>query len=466
MRSPGAPLEALPHQPLQTPQSVAQIEVDASAGLLVPAPATGVARVSGRAGMMLRLQYESLTPAQRGGLHIVRRSAMRDGHAVIEISFNSQGSEISSADARAARTELAQLNARQVLVLHGDYTSTDQDLSVLEARSSNTSDAGLDRGIALLNRGEYAAARAAFDEIIAREPDSEWALANRGMTHVWDEDFVAAETDFARALAINPGVFVAYQGRGVIAMRQQRYEDAVSAFSTAMRLEPENTFAQARRAGVYVLMGNFIAAESEYRQLLAGSPGNLAYRAGLAFSLAELERRDEAQVVLAALMDGLEPSSMEWEDALMARSLIAAQIGLFELAIEDADQMVRTSDAQVPVLTHRCRVLAIANRNLDQARRDCAEARRLDGRYDEIFAGLGLISFREGNAARAVEELTRALRRNAVQPDILFVRGLAYEQLGDTERAESDFAAARNAWPSIERTLTRYGFIRESVAQE
>lgn len=395
-----------------------------------------------------------------GAVHVVRRGMMRDGDAEFTLSTKTLASELSAAEAKAARSELGKLGALQVYVQSASYTRTEADLQAIEKLQSGP-EARLQKAIDLLNTGKPKEARAIFDQIISDKPDSEWALANRGMTYLDTDEPERAEADFARALAINPGVYIAYHGRGRIALEQSRFQDAVTAFSTALRLRSDSLYALRNRAVAYFKLKDFSAAEQDFRGALKADPSAIGVRVGLVTSLVELDRRDEAKTALAPLTEGLAVLSSEWEDALMLRSNLAIQLGLLDLALDDANTLVATSAAQVPVLARRCHILALSNADLEQARSDCDRARKLDPTFEDAYAGLGIISFRQGSAKKAVEELSRALRKNPRLEDLRFVRGLAYQQLGDQANAAADFAAAKDAPLDVERSLARYGLKRQ-----
>jgi tetratricopeptide (TPR) repeat protein len=174
--------------------------------------------------------------------------------------------------------------------------------------------------------------------------------------------------------------------------------------------------------------------------------------------LSELGRHEEARAELDLLTEGLEVGSYEWEEALMLRSSVAAQLGWFDRAIEDANELVRRSAAQVPNLAHRCRMLAAANRELDQALRDCNQSLRLDADFEEALVSRALVRLRRGEFAQAAADYSAALATSPGLAEARYGRGLAYALNGERERAQSDLAAGRAMSSSIEEYFTGLGF--------
>jgi tetratricopeptide (TPR) repeat protein len=440
------------------PYLAAQREGSASEPpLLVPYPVWAEARILVRlpnGGDSFRFEGEELQ-RELGPMRLTRRFALSGEEATIDVSFRTLGSEISAAEAHEAHAALDVIR-QQVLRLEASlYDHSEADLAALETRGDGR--AGLERAIALLNRGELAAARTAFDAILSQNPDDAWALGNRGMVLLWEGETDAAEADFERALTLDPRVYVAYQGRGVLLYERGQYGAAAEAFSTALRLNQTN-FARAGRARAYAASGDHARALEDYRALAATAPQSVTLRTAIAESLSELGRHEEARAELDLLTEGLEVGSYEWEEALMLRSSVAAQLGWFDRAIEDANELVRRSAAQVPNLAHRCRMLAAANRELDQALRDCNQSLRLDADFEEALVSRALVRLRRGEFAQAAADYSAALATSPGLAEARYGRGLAYALNGERERAQSDLAAGRAMSSSIEEYFTGLGF--------
>lgn len=408
-------------------------------------------------------QFEGEAWTRRvGPFEFARSFAINGEEAVVDLRYRTLGGEVAATEARAVESELNALFRQSLRLVAARYNHTEADLAALGARGSGN--AQLERGIALLSRGDVDGARAAFDAMLEQNPEDAWALANRGMAHLWRHDVEAAETDFERALTLDPSNYVAYQGRGVLLYERGEHRAAVEAFSTALRLNA-NPFARVGRARSYTELGDHARALEDYRALLNEAGMRVEIRAAIAESLLELGREDEARAELEAISVGDERGSPEWENAVMLRSQIAARIGWFDKAIEDANTLVEASSAPVPVLAHRCRILAAANRDLDRALRDCNESLSMDDDYAEGLISRGLVHLRRGDFAAAIRDYSAALGHRPGVAEAHFGRALAYAGAGDRARAEADWAAARAISPTAGDYFETLGLAADAVPE-
>jgi tetratricopeptide (TPR) repeat protein len=139
----------------------------------------------------------------------------------------------------------------------------------------------------------------------------------------------------------------------------------------------------------------------------------------------------------------------------MLRSRVAAEVGWFSIAIEDANALVERSVAQVPIRAHRCRILASANQQLDQALRDCNAALRMDRDYEEALMSRALVQLRRGAFSQAARDYTAALAEDASLAEARFGRGIAHIRMGQAAQGQADLAAARALSPTIEQYFDR-----------
>lgn len=121
----------------------------------------------------------------------------------------------------------------------------------------------------------------------------------------------------------------------------------------------------------------------------------------------------------------------------MLRSRVAAEVGWFSIAIEDANALVERSVAQAPIRAHRCRILASANQQLDQALRDCNAALRMDRDYEEALMSRALVQLRRGAFSQAARDYTAALAEDASLAEARFGRGIAHIRMGQAAQGQA-----------------------------
>jgi len=91
---------------------------------------------------------------------------------------------------------------------------------------------------------------------------------------------------------------------------------------------------------------------------------------------------------------------------------------------------------------HRNRAEALIRLDhLDEAERDCEQARALAPDHPYTYARLGQLAFARDDYTAAVEHYTAALDRQP-QADFYFGRGLAHLALGHPDQALADYQAA------------------------
>ncbi|MFC0865301.1 tetratricopeptide repeat protein [Sphaerimonospora cavernae] len=217
--------------------------------------------------------------------------------------------------------------------------------------------------------------------------------------------------DFDRAVAIDPAFPDHYLDRGNLLFELGRVDDAVADYETAMRMSPPLPEAYYNRAEVRLAEGELERARADLDHVLELDPGYLdAYvnRAGLLEMLGEHEaaRRD----VAAGL--ALDPGNAHLHGVL----------------------------GQLEAVTGR----------FTEARAAYDAALRADPRLASVWANRAILRYETGDAAGAVEDLTRAVTLGRSEEDgaaLYFNRGTALMDLGRVDEAGRDFRRAHALAP-------------------
>lgn len=231
-------------------------------------------------------------------------------------------------------------------------------------------------------------------------------LANRAQLLARMGRTTEALDDFGRAIAIDPTFPDHYLDRGNLLFALGRMDEATADYETAMRMSPPLPEAYYNRAEVRLAAGDLERARADLDHVLELDPGYLdAYvnRAGVLQMLGEHEaaRRD----VAAGL--ALDPGNAHLHGVL---GQLEAAAGRFAEARAAYDAAV----AADPLLA-------------------------------SAWANRAALRYETGDAAGAVEDLTRAIELacpGAVDAALYFNRGTALMDLGRPEEARLDFRRA------------------------
>jgi tetratricopeptide (TPR) repeat protein len=182
-----------------------------------------------------------------------------------------------------------------------------------------------------------------------------------------------------------------------------------------------------------------------------------AVRAGhfdILLDLAELQRiagnYDAALASIARLTDRMpdiptgyaSTNSSEWIAALEARSEIYAQMGKFDEARADGDEIQHISVDSAAADNIQCWLRAIAGRELEQALDFCNKALERKPHIAHFHDSRGLVYFKLGRFQDALGDYNAALDENGNIATSRFGRGAAKLRLGDQEGGKKDIADA------------------------
>lgn len=333
-------------------------------------------------------------------------------------------------------------------------------------------------------------ARAHFQRVLARYPDNAAAVAGmslayslRYLSDLQDEVWLQkADASAQQALQLDAQLALSQAARGWVLANQGRHGEALAAHARALGLDPANVFAwygqvqtlrRARRypealqrvheaierfpkerlftdelGSMHYELEDYRAAERAFRHSIALQPDAVSAYASLNAVLQRQNRPDEA---LQVLQQGLQvrPSAMLYGNLGNALFLRGDYVGAAE-AFGNAVSPVRGAPGDYLNWANLADTLLwIPGREL-QARQAYDKARqllapRLARTPNDVMliSRMGLYSARAGDTARAMLLLRRALELAPANADVQFRAGLAYELLGQRDKALQAIVAAR-----------------------
>lgn len=115
-------------------------------------------------------------------------------------------------------------------------------------------------------------------------------------------------------------------------------------------------------------------------------------------------------------------------------------------------------------------IVYLQSNDINRAIADFDDAIRIDPSLGEGYVNRGIALLRLGGADReAIATLSIALAHNPIRPELAYyMRGVAYELVGDTASAYADYnaaLAARPGWQQAVDQLKRFSVERRSVGR-
>ncbi len=151
--------------------------------------------------------------------------------------------------------------------------------------------------LALARKGHFDGAIDALEAAAEIDPNDVWIHVDLGNAYLGKGQAEAAVRSFERAVEIDPSLAQAHFNLANALIGLDRWSDARRHLEATLELEPGHTRAHYQRAMANHHSGNSTAAIRELRELLKDDPSFIAARMGLATTLAEAKRNQEAAAV-------------------------------------------------------------------------------------------------------------------------------------------------------------------------
>jgi len=104
----------------------------------------------------------------------------------------------------------------------------------------------------------------------------------------------------------------------------------------------------------------------------------------------------------------------------------------------------------------RCWVLAVLDRDLEQAIADCDRALQLDPKDNNHYNSRGFVRFRQKQYEQAIVDYDRSLAGAPVASSF-YMRGLAKRALGRNDEGDADIARGKQLEPGIVERYAKFG---------
>ncbi|HUQ57798.1 tetratricopeptide repeat protein [Lentzea sp.] len=257
------------------------------------------------------------------------------------------------------------------------------------------------RAQVLAAMGEHAEALLDYDDVIRRDPNyGEYYFDRASVRRAAGREAEALE-DYAAAIRLSPPFHEAHYNRADLLRELGDDEGALRDLDYALELEPDHVDSLVNRVDLVLANGDAERAAAEVERGLALDPRNARL--------------------------------------LAARGSLLAEAGENDAAWADYSAALAEDPALVAAWANRA-VLAFTTGRPDQAVEDLTEAIRISG--DGLLRANRAIALQElGNHRQAVRDLDAALAAGADDPDLLYLRGVSRQAVGDDAGARADWEA-------------------------
>ncbi|TPW12829.1 MAG: hypothetical protein FD129_1391, partial [bacterium] len=150
-------------------------------------------------------------------------------------------------------------------------------------------------GIVLAKEGRMEEAEAAFRRALAADPNDRTAVSNLATAQIRREEFASAESLLVRLLSADPGYTLGWNNLAICHQRQGRMEEALASYGRAIQLQPSDQRSRMNRGFLFLDLQRPVDAEKDFRASLAVAAREPGALYGLASSLEQQGRLDEAR---------------------------------------------------------------------------------------------------------------------------------------------------------------------------
>ena len=513
VRSEGAALLALPMRTPARPHVEAQIDLDESAGVGLPAILTATLSVRGRVAQMLqaaqaqasrddiRKMADKMTDGIVGSATVVDRKLGYDpvtGLATVTVTgiaypdwnridqrYRSvidrtiAGSTFDPDRARAAWatlpvatgdaayfrsvTRLRLPDGGKGYTLDGDRSfarpigGTTITRNVTEAGGIVTLD---DRSVLsgaevpaaeiAANRAALAAAKNRLLSIVA--PADLPSLPARVEATKRAGGFAKLAALYDRGVADQPDEAVVYTNRAWFYEEIYDRPKAIADLTRAIAITPDAS-TYTRRAQLYRQTGDLAKAYADLTAARGIDPSDDETVEALATLRAD---RGEKDAALELVQERIDAGGKSKPSMIALKADVLARTGDKDGALAAIDQAVAAGPGNPHLLNSRCWIKGTLNIALDTALKDCTRSIELSDSTTAALDSRAMVFFRMNRFDDALADLNAALDNAPGQAASLYMRGLILGRQGKAE-GKADLAAARLINPRIDEDYKRYG---------
>lgn len=235
------------------------------------------------------------------------------------------------------------------------------------------------------------------------------AFLKRGRAYIRTNEFEKAFEDFQSVTDLNPKESKAFYFRGYMYAKRANYEKSIQEFSIAIDLNPEYADAFYGRGRSYDFKNELNLAFDDFSKVISLDSNYL-----------------EAYYTRGAVNQKLLNQKEALKDWSKANDIITEEINLSPKNVCSFDNYTRRG------------MLYVVSGDLKKGLADYNKSIELKSNDFEAYYYRAELHLRQNNARAAINDLNTAIKLDGDFAENYFQRAIAYEKLGETEKAKAD----------------------------
>ena len=326
----------------------------------------------------------------------------------------------------------------------GDGRTAVQELLTTVQIKPDFYEAQLDLTNVLIIARQFSDAKEHLDKLTKEWPDKPDVYLTRADYDAALNDISAAVADMEKAVKLDPNRSDYRLNLAMLQMKEQQWDAAEASLKEAARLSPNSTDALTSLGNFYLTRGRFPEAEQWFRRAIATAADDPNPRLSLARLFMAENKFDEAEEFLRKSKNDFPNNSVGYRmlgDFYFSHNQFdkatAEYAALYQA--HPKDMVVRENYIQLLILTDR----------IDEARKLNDEILKVKGDDEIALVYKGEIEIRDGKGSDAVNTLQTVLKKDPDNAVAHYQLGLAFDQVGNTGRAEAEWRDAVRLRPEI-----------------
>jgi cellulose synthase operon protein C len=329
----------------------------------------------------------------------------------------------------------------QAAVKLGDGQTVYHELSqTVEIQPDNYA-AHLDLANLLIAARQFNEAKDHLDILAQKQPNADFYIA-RANYYAATSDVTDALADMRKAIDLDPKRSDAFLNLGLLQIHGEQWDAAEASFKQAAKLDPKSIDAQLYLGKFYQTRGRFPEAEQWFKKAIETAPNDPNPRLSLAGLYVAENKPEQAE-------EFLRQSKKDFPNNSEGYRMLGDYYyhnGDIDKATAEYEVLYRDHDKDAVVKKNYIQLLILKNR-LDEARKLNDENLKAKPDDEDSLVFKGNIEIRSGKASDAVNTLQAVIKNNPDHAVAHYQLGLAYDQLGNTNRAESEWHDAVRLGP-------------------
>ena len=304
--------------------------------------------------------------------------------------------------------------------------------------------AHLDLANLLIIGREYQQAQEHIDAVFAKDPRNAQAHSVEANLKDRQNDTNGALQEMQKAIELGPDRWESYLNLALLQVKMNLADEAEKSFKKAISVNPQATSAELALGYFYQQRGRASEAEQTFRHAMQVDAKNSEPRAALARLYMSQGKKAEAEQLLKQAKTDLPDNPAAYR-----------MLGDYYFAIGDLDKAVaeyaslhqqHSNDLQVK--KNYIQLLILKGR-LDEANKLNDEILKNASNDTEALIYRGQIQVKKGQPSQAADTLQQALNTDGENSVAHYHLGVAFDQMGNLARAESEWHEAVRLNPGL-----------------